>query len=120
MKKLLIILTIVFSIPAFSQKFDFRLEELERHKAEYKWSAWSALSLSVFSYSVGAAGFVNPWSDPQTRSHVFLMGTIGLSFNTLAITKFVMMRRIQRQIDKYKFDNYPFSLERYKPIDSQY
>lgn len=102
MRKLLILGLLILSTTTFSQ--DLRLKELERQKKDYRFTAWSSLSISVFSYGVGACGFINPWSDPQTQSHVFLMGTFGVGFNTLAIIKFAKARQIQRRIDSYNFD----------------
>jgi len=99
MRKVLIIgLLSLLTSASFAQ--DREVDSLMFQKQQYINDGWTRIGISMFSYSIGSTGFINPWSDPNTRSHVFLNGTIGLSFNVLAIVSFAKARRVQKEINK--------------------
>jgi len=122
MRKLLLGLLFLSTI-SFGQQnrqYNQNLNDLRYSKIEYRRAAWQSLSLSIFSYGIAATGFVNPWSYQNTKNHVFTVGGIGVGLNLFAISKFVMAKKTQKQIDRYIFDNNVYPLENFKVIDPNY
>jgi len=99
MKKIFIVgLITILSSTSFGQ--DRELDSLMFKKQDYVNHGWCRLGMSMFSYTIASTGFINPWSDPNTRGHVYTNGSIGLTFNVLAIVSFVKARKIQKQINR--------------------
>ena len=87
-----------------SQKDSVQVYMLESESDVLKKEGWMLLSMGVFSKSLAFSAFVNyPNFDANDIGMMSMNGAIGITLDSIAISKFVKSRRKQKEADAIRY-----------------